>query len=437
MKQLLFYSLLALFIPFNSSFAQVLHGSTTVSSVNNMTIDITVDVGQSEVTIVMTGPSSTWFGYGFGGTAMFNRYSIITTGTGAISERRLGNHNSGTLLTSSFSSSNTSVNGSIRTDTVKRAITGLNSNYFTFPTTAGSFMLIWGKGFGSSLANHGGGNRGSAMITLSPLCSNTSTQLNDTTVCFGDSIQFGGQYISTAGQYVDTLTVAGGCDSIIHQNIAFSMPGPFPQPSVDICNGDSLMIFGNYQSTAGIYVDTLTGPGGCDSIVSQQLTVTVVDTSLTYIRNINRIQAFATNASFQWLENCNTTPTPMPGETDSVLIAPTDTMAYYAVVVTQNGCVDTSRCVFFQYVLNLEEGSSLLGSIHPNPFKDKLHVELQPNYQNASLFVLSLSGQIVKEIKLDSGLNQIEFDLHELEKGTYILQSNIDGKLESRPIVKN
>ncbi|MBU1719424.1 MAG: hypothetical protein KKA07_10160, partial [Bacteroidetes bacterium] len=43
--------------------------------------------------------------------------------------------------------------------------------------------------------------------------------------------------------------------------------------AVEICNGDSALIFGNYETLDGIYRDTLTAANGCDSIVSQMLTV--------------------------------------------------------------------------------------------------------------------------------------------------------------------
>ena len=40
-----------------------------------------------------------------------------------------------------------------------------------------------------------------------------------------------------------------------------------------LCSGDSALIGGTYQSTGGIYQDTLVAFGGCDSIIITQLTI--------------------------------------------------------------------------------------------------------------------------------------------------------------------
>jgi hypothetical protein len=76
--------------------AQVLQGTTTVSGANNMTITVTVNTSTDVVDITCTGPSSQWYGYGFGGASMTNRYTLIVEGSGSITERKLGNHTSGT-----------------------------------------------------------------------------------------------------------------------------------------------------------------------------------------------------------------------------------------------------------------------------------------------------------------------------------------------------
>lgn len=134
--------------------AQSFVGSTVVNSQNNMGIDVVTYPAGDSVVITMTGPSNVWFGFGFGGSSMNGTYSIICDGAGNVSERRLGNHNSGSQLSSSFTSTTTSVSGSVRTTVVKRSMTGMNSSYFTFPGGGTGFSVIWAFGFGSSLNSH-------------------------------------------------------------------------------------------------------------------------------------------------------------------------------------------------------------------------------------------------------------------------------------------
>lgn len=416
--------------------AQILNGTGTLSSANNMTCDITVNVPQNEVTIVLTGPNNVWFGFGFGGTQMFNRYSIITTGAGTVSERNLGNHNSGTLLTSSFTSVNTTVSGSIRTVTLVRPIAGLNSNYFSFPTSPGSFMMIWGKGNGSNLANHGGGNRGSSMFTLSNSCTSTTTQLASLNICQGDSTLFGANYISTAGLYRDTLIGSTGCDSIIEQNLTVSNSGPFTLSPIDICDGDSVLVFGEFVDQAGNYSDTVQNTAGCDSILTLQINVNTVMYSLNYVVGDTSMSVTATNASYQWLEDCDSSPSPIAGATGSTLNNPSSGPGSYAVIVSINGCSDTSSCINYDPSIGLSENQTLIGSFHPNPVENILTINLGLSYQNAEVSIINLEGKLIKAYSFQNGQKELTLDLTVLPKGAYLLKVNADGQLESKMILK-
>ena len=91
-------------------------------------------------------------------------------------------------------------------------------------------------------------------------------------VCYGDSALLQGQYRSTAGSYMDVITSNAGCDSIhVTELIIDSLI--YTNTSRNICYLDSALLGGNYQTTTGIYLDTLTSIKGCDSIVETQLFV--------------------------------------------------------------------------------------------------------------------------------------------------------------------
>lgn len=91
-------------------------------------------------------------------------------------------------------------------------------------------------------------------------------------ICDGDSVMLGGAMQTTAGVYNDTLTAASGCDSVIATTLTV-IPAATSSLSAQICTGDSLFVGGAYQTTDGAYADTLTGSNGCDSIVTTNLTV--------------------------------------------------------------------------------------------------------------------------------------------------------------------
>ena len=98
---------------------------------------------------------------------------------------------------------------------------------------------------------------------------------NDTTliaICFGDSILLGGKHQITAGLYVDSMLSNSGCDSLRFTNL-FVNPIKLLNDTAKICFGDSLFVGGSYQTTAGSYSDTYSTVLSCDSAVSTWLLI--------------------------------------------------------------------------------------------------------------------------------------------------------------------
>lgn len=96
------------------------------------------------------------------------------------------------------------------------------------------------------------------------------------TLCNGDSALVGGVWQNTAGTYVDTFSSASGCDSIVTTTITIIQPMTVIADVV-LCKGDSIEAGGNWQTTAGTYYDTISSAGGCDSVIIQTA-VEVYDT---------------------------------------------------------------------------------------------------------------------------------------------------------------
>jgi len=103
-------------------------------------------------------------------------------------------------------------------------------------------------------------------------------------ICQGDSLLVGGNYQTTAGNYYDTLTSVHGCDSIFTTTLAL-LPISTSITNLSICQGDSTLLGGGYQTTAGSYNDTLIASNGCDSILTTVLSIfpvaSITDTIIT------------------------------------------------------------------------------------------------------------------------------------------------------------
>jgi gliding motility-associated-like protein len=100
------------------------------------------------------------------------------------------------------------------------------------------------------------------------------------TICDNDSVFFASAWIITAGWYTDTLSSVSFCDSIIYQEIAVNPTYLIPQ-AIAICDNDSILINGNWVNTPGVYHDSLSSSVGCDSIIEITLTVlsTIINTT--------------------------------------------------------------------------------------------------------------------------------------------------------------
>jgi gliding motility-associated-like protein len=103
---------------------------------------------------------------------------------------------------------------------------------------------------------------------------------NITSVCAGNYYVFpSGKKVNTAGIYADTIKNSAGCDSLI-TNVNLTIDPPkITNLNATICNGTYYTFpSGKKVNETGTYLDTLTTPIGCDSIISLNLTVTVPET---------------------------------------------------------------------------------------------------------------------------------------------------------------
>ena len=94
----------------------------------------------------------------------------------------------------------------------------------------------------------------------------------DTTICYGESIQWFGDtlYTSVSGRY-DTLLTIYGCEQVMKLNLTV-LPEILPT-SETIVACDAYMWHGKDYTMSGTYVDTTLTANGCDSITNLHLTI--------------------------------------------------------------------------------------------------------------------------------------------------------------------
>jgi hypothetical protein len=92
----------------------------------------------------------------------------------------------------------------------------------------------------------------------------------------------------------------------------------------------------------------------------------------------------------------------------------------YAVIVTQNGCTDTSICKNVVVSSVAEINESTLIHVYPNPVKNELFVDVDASYIGKIGHVFDFVGKVIYTQKLTSASNRIT--VNELSKGIYFLQ---------------
>lgn len=334
MKKILFF--LMGFVISSTVFSQTYIGNTVVNSANNMEVSVVVDPVLSTIEITMTGPINVFRGYGFGGSAMSTTYAIITDGNGNVEERKLGNHNSGTVLTSSLTSTSHSVTGSIATTIVTRPLTGMNSDYYTFLSGASTVPIIWAFGQSATLSQHTGANRGISTLIISQDCSTSNTASTiDASACELYFSPSGSQVWFISGTYMDVIPNSIGCDSVITINLSINSNdtvidvvecASYTSPSGDVWN------------VSGTYEDTIQNSFGCDSVIKINLTINNTASSMA----VETCDAFYTSPSGNniWaVDGIYTDVMPNASGCDSIITIDLSFVDYVYVNTTEFACL--------------------------------------------------------------------------------------------------
>ncbi|MBU0488825.1 MAG: T9SS type A sorting domain-containing protein [Bacteroidetes bacterium] len=117
-------------------------------------------------------------------------------------------------------------------------------------------------------------------IVVASICTTTSSS-QTFTECSGFSVTVGSHTYNTTGTYVDTLQNAGGCDSIVTTNLTINQSSSSLQTFTE-CAGFTVTVGTHTYNATGVYTDVLIAANGCDSIVTTDLTINQSFSSHSY-----------------------------------------------------------------------------------------------------------------------------------------------------------
>ena len=317
---------------------------------------------------------------------------------------------------------------------------------------------------------------GAAYFFNNDLCPIITNTINPT-ICSGSNYTVGSSSYNSTGSYVDILTSSGGCDSTVYTNLTVSPPithdvyatmcnggiyyifgVPYTTPgnysidlvtpsgcdstvithltmdppitssqNVSICWGESYSIGTSTYTTSGIYTDVVSATNFCDSAITTNLIVQLPnDVSISQSNSI--LTANETGATYQWIdcENGNS----IVGATNQVFNA--SQVGNYAVIVTKNGCSDTSACVHVSTLVVGLTSAQLANSIKifPNPSQGEFTIQVSGSNE-IEMRIYAVSGELISQ----ETLNGQNIQLKQLTKGIYLAEFRSETDVYQEKIV--
>ncbi|MEZ4721484.1 MAG: LamG-like jellyroll fold domain-containing protein [Flavobacteriales bacterium] len=283
-------------------------------------------------------------------------------------------------------------------------------------TTSGTYMDL--------LQNASGCD---SIITVNLEINNTSNTI-EIAACDSFTSPSGNYIWTTPGIYTDTLTNVAGCDSLLKINLTITGMSVSTSIEETACFSYTSPSGLYVWNVSGIYTDTFASSVGCDSIVSIDLTIGTVDTSVT--KTGTMLTSSADTATYQWIDCKNNEP--IEGET-SKSYQPSQT-GNYAVVVTQAGCMDTSACVNVKIVGVSSVFSSSEFLLYPNPSIGSVTIDLSSQFQLAEIRVFDMNGKLVNVLpNVSRSLVQLELGQ---DAGLYVVEIVTDARVEVFRVIK-
>lgn len=185
-------------------------------------------------------------------------------------------------------------------------------------------------------------------------------------------------------------------------------------------------------STTTTYTVIGTDGNGCEG--TDQITITInpqpdVTVSLSGITlSSNNSNAGVT---YQWID-CDNNNITITGETNQDY-TPTSN-GNYAVIITENGCTDTSLCYTVDGV-GVDEYFASQIEIYPNPTGDFFNVLIHATDGNYSISLFNSLGQRIITNQVEGEITK--FDISELPAGIYIVEVRSEVNIHEIKVVKN
>lgn len=288
---------------------------------------------------------------------------------------------------------------------------------------------------------------------------NTSptVSVNNQTICSGNSATLaatpsigGGSFLwSPGGETTSSITVSptltttysvqytlSGCGSASNSGIVTVNPTPVVTVNNEtICAGDNVLLTATPSIVGGTFLWSPDGQtsssisvnptntttysivytlNGCESANIAAVVTVIPSPSILVNSSQNVLTANQSGATYQWID-CNNGNTPIVGEVNQTFVATSN--GNYAVIITQNGCSDTSLCTVVN-MISIEENQKNDGIvIYPNPTYESIKITFDGEMIGSDMIITDEKGRIIETILISK--SDIEVKLTNYAPGIY------------------
>lgn len=179
-----------------------------------------------------------------------------------------------------------------------------------------------------------------------------------------------------------------------------------------LCKNDSVVINGVKYFSPIRFNDSLQNILGCDSVLVHD-----IQQEWPFANVFDDDGALLCNGgydSYQWI-NCSNLQ-PVSGATDSIF-TPTDS-SQYAVIVSLNGCSDTSQCM--RSSIGILEQLEVGIDVFPNPTSGNFTIQVNHSSSNLNGHIRDMTGKMVKSFTINS--NKTDINMVDYSPGLYLLE---------------